>query len=105
MIEVKYRSNLVRYLAQEKKEGEKSHLIPAKEKWPHLCLVFVTDHAGDNRSCFQALDISTFEPGRFLRTVDLYEIRRFDLFPQNVDQHEELAKKLFGLLGEMNGRR
>src|SRR5215475_4721836 len=42
MIEVKYRSNLVRYLTQEKKEGEKSHLVSAKEQWPNLCLVFVT---------------------------------------------------------------
>ena len=32
MIEVKYRSNLVRNLAQEKKEGDKSDLVQAKEK-------------------------------------------------------------------------
>jgi len=105
MIEVKYRSNLVQYLAQEKRAGAKSVLVTAKEKWPNLCLVFVTDHAGDDRSCFQALDMSTFEPGRFLTTVNLYEIKRFDLFRQNVEQHEDLAKKLFGLLGEMNVRR
>ncbi len=101
MIEVKYRSNLVSYLAQEKKRGGKSELAQAKEKWPNLCLVFVTENAGAERSCFQALDLSSYEPGKFLRTVDLHEIRRFDLFPQNVDQHEDLARKLFGLLSEI----
>ncbi|OGQ81711.1 MAG: hypothetical protein A3F90_13225 [Deltaproteobacteria bacterium RIFCSPLOWO2_12_FULL_60_19] len=101
MVEVKYRSNLVKYLALEKKRGKASELIQAKQKWPHLCLVFVTENAGEKRSCFQALDLSAFEPGKFLRTVDLYEIRRFDLFPHNVQQHEELARKLFGLLSEI----
>ena len=101
MIEVKYRSNLVRYLAQEKKIGAESELVPAQEKWPNLCLVFVTENAGEKRSCFQALDLSLFEPGKFLRTVDLHEIRRFDLFPQNVQQHQELARKMFGLLSEI----
>jgi hypothetical protein len=37
----------------------------------------------------------------FLRTVDLHDIKRFDLYPQNVQQHEELARKLFGLLSEI----
>jgi hypothetical protein len=101
MVEVKYRSNLVRYLSQEKKMGGASELVPAQEKWPNLCLVFVTENAGEKRSCFQALDLSLFEPGKFLRTVDLHEIRRFDLYPQNVQQHEELARKMFGLLSEI----
>jgi hypothetical protein len=101
MIEVKYRSNLVRYLSEEKKKGEESNLTQAKEKWPNLCLVFVADNAGERRSCFQALDLNTFEPGRFLRTVDLHEIKRFDLFHQNVGQHEELARNIFGLLAQM----
>ena len=101
MIEVKYRSNLVSYLAQEKKRGGKSELARAKEKWPNLCLVFVTENAGAKRSCFQALDLSTFEPGKFLRTVDLHEIKRFGLFSHNVEQNEELARKLFGLLSEI----
>ena len=105
MIEVKYRSNLVHYLMEEKKEGKNSFLVVAKEKWPNLCLVFVTDNPGEKRSCFQALDLSSFEPGRFLRSVNLHEITRFDLYPQNVQQHEELAKKLFGLLGEMFPRK
>ena len=102
MIEVKYRSNLVRYLEQEKKAGNRSVLATARDKWPNLCVVFVTDHPGENRSCFQALDLSAFEPGAFIRTVALHEIRRLDLFSQNIHQHEDLAKKLFGLLGEMS---
>jgi len=101
MIEVKYRSNLVKYLAQEKKRGRASELVPIKEKWPHLCLVFVTENAGEKRSCFQALDLTMFQPGKFLRTVDLHEIKRFDLFLHNVQEHEELARKLFGLLSEI----
>ena len=105
MIEVKYRANLIGYLAQERKEAGNSVLVGAKEKWPNLCLVFVTDNPGENRSCFQALDMSDFEPGRFLRTVNLCEIKRLDLYFHNVQQHEELARKLFGLLGEMAANR
>ena len=103
MIEVKYRSNLVRYLAREKERGEDSELVPAQEKWPNLCLAFVTENAGEKRSCFQALDLSLFEPGKFLTTVDLHEIKRFGLFAHNVRQHEDLARKLFGLLSEIKG--
>jgi len=76
-------------------------LASAKDKWPNLCVVFVTDHPGKNRSCFQGLDLSSFNPGEFLRTVDLHEIKRLDLYPQNIEQHEDLAKKLFGLLSTM----
>jgi hypothetical protein len=58
-------------------------------------------NAGEKRSCFQALDLTTFEPGRFLRNVDLNQIMRFGLFARNVHQHEELARKMFGLLSEI----
>lgn len=58
-------------------------------------------NAGERRSCFQALDLSLFELGRFLRTVDLNQIKRFGLFAHNVQQHEELARKMFGLLSEI----
>jgi hypothetical protein len=58
-------------------------------------------NAGPRRSCFQALNLTEFEPGRFLRTVDLHEIKRFELYPQNVKQHEALARKMFGLLSEI----
>ena len=77
--------------------------MQAKEKWPNLCLVFVTENAGDTRSCFQALDLTDFEPGKFLKTVDLHAIERFGLFAHNVQQHEDLARKIFGLLAEVKG--
>jgi len=50
MIEVKYRSDLSRYLALQKRAGEDSVFARSKAKWPNLYIIFVTDHPdGDGR--------------------------------------------------------
>ena len=101
MVEVKYRSDLARYLALQERGGEKSQLAKSKAKWPNLYVIFVTDRPGDGRSCFQALDLNSYEPGGRVTTQPLYEIGALEIYPNNVIEHEELARQLFGLLSSL----
>jgi hypothetical protein len=98
MIEVKYRKDLSRYLAQQSREGNESVFAKSKAKWPNLFLVFVTDHPEEGRSCFQALSMNSYEPGAPVKTAELHEIEQFRIFPNNAKEHEELAKQIFGLV-------
>jgi hypothetical protein len=98
MIEVKYRADLSRYLTLQAESGTKSVFARVKANWPNLWVVFVTDRPGEQRSCFQALDVSAYEPGATCEIVELRSIQQFDIYSQNIEQHEHLAIKLFGLL-------
>ena len=101
MIEVKYRADLARYLAIQERGGAKSRLAKSKAKWPNLYVIFVTDRPGEGRSCFQALDVSAYEPGGPVTTRPLYEMQALDIYPNNVIEHEELTRQLFGLLSSL----
>lgn len=101
MIEVKYRSDLSRYLSVQSRAEKDNLFSKSKVKWPNLCFVFVTDHPEEGRSCFQALDLGSYEPGEPLRTKELYEIEQFQIYPNNVREHGELAKKIFGFLSDI----
>jgi hypothetical protein len=98
LIEVKYRADLARYLALQERAGAKSPLAKSKAKWPNLYVIFVTDRPGEGRSGFQVLEVSAYEPGGPVTTRPLYEMPALDIYPNNVIEHEELAKQLFGLL-------
>jgi hypothetical protein len=98
MIEVKYRSDLARYLALQERGGERSPLAKSKATWPNLYVIFVTDRPGEGHSCFQALDLRSYEPGGPVNTQPLYEVQALEIYPNNVIEHEELARQLFGLL-------
>ena len=98
LVEVKYRSDLARYLERQGKQGKKSVFAKSKAKWPNLYIIFVTDHPGEGRSCFQALDLRSYEPGKPVKTQELHETQPFQIFRNNVTDHEELAKQLFGVL-------
>ena len=98
MIEVKYRSDPARYLALQQRQGAKSLLAKSRAKWPNLYVIFVTDRPEVGRSCFQALDAASYEPGEPVNTQPLYEIEALEIFPNNVMEHEALARQLFGLL-------
>ncbi len=98
LIEVKYRTDLERYLALQQRGGAKSRLAKSKAKWPNLYVVFVTDRPGEGRSWFQALDVKGYEPGKPVTTRPLYEIGVLDIYVNNVIEHEELARQLFALL-------
>jgi hypothetical protein len=101
MIEVKYRADLPRYLALQERRGARSLLAKGKAQWPNLYVIFVTDRPGEGRSGFQALDVSAYEPGGPITTRPLYEMQALDIYPNNVIEHEELAKQLFGALAAL----
>jgi hypothetical protein len=58
----------------------------------------VTERPEPGRSCFQALAFDTLRSGEPFRTVDLTEMKEFGLFEHNVEDHEELVRRIFELL-------
>ena len=94
-IEVKYRSNLREFL-----RGEVDELVAeARDRWPELYYVLVTDKPEDGRSCFQVVAVRDYVAGKEAEAVDLQQLRELDIYPGNVRQHEGLVRELFGLLG------
>jgi hypothetical protein len=94
MIEVKYRAGLADYLRGE------GHAVfrQVSEQWPELYFVLVTDRPDDGRSCFQVVDLATYDPGRQIATVDLHDVPDLDIFPSTVAEYESLVRSLFSLL-------
>jgi hypothetical protein len=58
----------------------------------------VTERPEPGRSCFQAVAFETLRTGEPFRTVDLVEVKEFGLFPHNIEDHEELVRRIFALL-------
>jgi len=58
----------------------------------------VTDRPEPGRSCFQAIPLAAWHPGEPFRTVDLVELKELRIFQHNVEDHEELIRRIFGLL-------
>ena len=98
LIEVKYRPSLEQFLSVENQRGERSVFLLARRQWPNLYFVLVTERPEAGRSCFQAVPFNTLRPGEPFRTVDLTELKEFGLFPHNVQDHEELARRIFSSL-------
>lgn len=102
MIEVKYRWDLSRYLARQAHEGKDSLFVKSKIKWPNLFIIFVTDRPEEGRSCFQVVDLRSYEAGEPATTQELHEVKQFQIFPHNVKDHEELVKNIFGFLSDFS---
>jgi hypothetical protein len=68
-----------------------------RRHWPTLCFVLVTERPEPGRSCFQAVPFETVRPGD-THTIDLVQVKDFGLFPHNVEDHEELTRRIFGSL-------
>jgi hypothetical protein len=98
LVEVKYRPSVEQFISVENQRGVKSVFLLARRQWPALYFVLVTERPGEGRSCFQALSFETLRSGEPFRTVDLAEMKEFGLFPHNVLDHEELARRIFGSL-------
>lgn len=98
LVEVKYRSAVDQFMSVENQRGDRSVFMLARQKWPELCFVFVTDRPQAGRSCFQALPFGEHPLGKPYRTVDLTQVARFGLFEHNIADHEELLRRIFALL-------
>ena len=60
--------------------------------------MLVTDRPEPGRSCFQAVPFDRMRPGEPIRTMDLDQLKELRIFRNNVDDHEELVRRIMGLL-------
>jgi hypothetical protein len=97
LIEVKYRPSVEQFMSVENQRGDRSIFLLARRQWPALYFIMVTERPEPGRSCFQAVTFETLRPGE-VRTVDLLEVKEFGLFPHNIEDHEELVRRIFELL-------
>jgi len=98
LIEVRYRPQVGQYLAIEDQRGRQSLFAHAKRHWPALVFVFATDHPEVGRSHFQVLDLEPWRLGEPVCAVDLFLHPALDIYRQNVEDHEALARRIFSLL-------
>ena len=97
LVEVKYRPSVDQFIALENQRRESSIYTLARRQWPNLFFVLVTDHPAPDRSCFQAVAFGNGS-GRPQTTLDLVDLTELKIFPHNVEDHERLLLRLFGLL-------
>lgn len=100
LVEVKYRPSVEQFISVENQRGERSVFLLARRHWPMLYFVFVTDHPAPGRSCFQAMSLSSYRAGEPFRTADLVELKDVGIFQHNIEDHEELGRRIFDLLSE-----
>jgi hypothetical protein len=98
LVEVKYRPSVEQFISVENQRGERSIFFMARRQWPNLYFVLVTDRPEAGRSCFQAIAFGSMRPGEPFRTVDLAELKELKIFQQNIEDHEELIRRIFTLL-------
>lgn len=98
LVEVKYRPSVEQFISVENQRGERSIFLLARRQWPSLYFVLVTERPEPGRSCFQAVAFETLRTGEPFRTVDLAEVKEFGLFAHNIEDHEELVRRIFELL-------
>ena len=93
-VEVKYRASVEDFL---RTHGD-DLLSAVATQWPELCIVFVTDHPGSGRSCFQVLDLAAARAGERLATMDLHYVTDLDVYLTTVQEYEGLVRQIFPLL-------
>ena len=98
LVEVKYRPSIEQFISVENQRGDKSIFFIARRQWPTLYFVLVSERPEPGRSCFQALAFETLRSGEPFRTLDLTEVKELGLFPHNIEDHEELVRRIFELL-------
>ena len=98
LVEVKYRPSAYQFVSVENQRGERSIFYMARRQWPNLYFILVTDRPEAGRSCFQAIAFGSMRPGEPFRTVDLAELKELKIFQQNIEDHEELIRRIFSLL-------
>jgi hypothetical protein len=98
LVEVRYRPQVAQYVDIETQRGTHSLFTIAKRQWPDLVFVLVTDHPEPGRSCFQVVDLAPWQIGRAVAVEDLHAHGGLQIFPQNVEEHEVLLRRMFALL-------
>jgi len=99
LLEVKYRPSVDQFVTMETQRGDRSTVAMARRQWPTLRFILVTDRPEPGRSCFQAID-DDHVAGERIRTVDLVKVSEFAIFDNNIEDHEQLLRRIFALLTE-----
>lgn len=99
LIEVKYRPSIDQFLSVENQRGERSVFLLARRQWPALYFILVTDRPEPDRSCFQAVVLDRVAPGEPFRSIDLGQLRELRIFRNNIEDHEELVRRIYAHLG------
>ena len=95
-VEVKYRADLAEFLRRDGVE----RFSEAKGQWPDLYFVFVTDRTDAGRSCFQAVCLRDYMPGKAPTTRDLHDFPALGIPQALVKDYEDTATGLFATLVE-----
>ena len=98
LVEVKYRPSAYQFVSVENQRGDRSIFHMARRQWPNLYFILVTDRPESGRSCFQVISFGALRPGEPFHTVDLVELKELKIFQNNIDDHEELIRRIFSLL-------
>jgi hypothetical protein len=98
LVEVKYRPSVEQFVSVENQRGERSAFFVARRHWPTLYFVLVTERPGAGRSCFQALSVAALRQGEPIRTVDIADLKELRIFRHNIEDHEQLIRRIFALL-------
>jgi hypothetical protein len=98
LVEVKYRPSIEQFISVENQRGERSVFLMARRQWPALYFVLVTDRPEPGRSCFQAIAFGELRAGQPFRTVDIDQLSELNIFRNNVEDHEELVRRIMDLL-------
>ena len=99
LLEVKYRTSVDQFVTMEMQRGDRSTVAMARRQWPTLRFILVTDRPEAGRSCFQTLD-PDHVAGERIRTVDLASVSELAIFDNNIEDHEQLLRRIFALLTE-----
>jgi hypothetical protein len=98
LIGIKYRPSVTQFVSVENQRGERSVFFMARRQWPALYFILVTDRPDAGRSCFQAVRMADIRPGEAFQTADLVELKELRIFGHNIEDHEELIRRIFALL-------
>jgi len=100
-LSVKYRLHIDQYLAIENQRGPKSIFHAAWRQWPDLRFIFVSERPEPGRSCFQVVQPGDGRSIDLVHTTDLADQAELEIFRHNVEDHEELLRRIFSLLSEV----
>jgi hypothetical protein len=90
-VEVKYRADADRFLCGEGVET----LSKMKGDWPNLCFVLVTNSPSSGQSFFQAIFLRDYTPRTQVQLVDLHRVSALGIAQSTVEEHQDLARRLF----------
>jgi hypothetical protein len=97
-VEVKYRPSIPQFISVENQRGDRSVFLMMRRQWPSLYFVLVTDRPEPGRSCFQVISFADIRSNEPFSTVDLDQLKELHIFRNNVEDHEELLRRIMSLL-------